>query len=742
MSSKQGRRGGGGNDPLQGLISTDDREELLQAVVLTDTFETRFEPFTLEKPRVCMLPLIIDAFLRNKIYDTETDLAKTHYEFGCLLPLANTLLVDHTLEFLLNAGIEEVFIYISADSDLVEKHLDASKWRSSVSPFKKLKLLKTTATSVGDVMRDLHGKHLITGDFLLVSSDVVSNMPVEEAWAQHRARRLADKNAIMTMILREAGPSHRTKASPTSPVFIINPTKDRCLHYEEIRRYQMSSKSSYVSIDPDLVKSNPEIDIRNDLIDCGIDICTPEVLGLWADSFDYQCPRKHFLFGVLKDYELNGKTIHTHIVKHHYAARVQNLKAYDSVSRDYISRWVYPLCSDANLFPGDCYRLRRGNIYQEEGVVLSRSAIVKQRTILGKDTSIGEGTCITDSVIGRHCRIGNNVILDGAYIWDDVVIGDNTEIRHAIVANGVTIGNKCQVEPGVLLSYGVKIGNEVTIPRSMRVTKLQQDGAKTHSALLGEAGEGYEFVREYENEEESDDEFAMSGLLYNMAELSLSDASISTLASDLSDEEYAESRQRSNSFGTSVSDDEERGHFHHDAVVSIFDSLKEGLSADVIQLELVGLRMSANASEHQVRRALVTAFMKYIQRQLEQSSLSAGEAVKQLLTKYKEMLARIVFDREDDAKVDQVDLLLLLQRDLVERNKGDTILLFAAKELYDLEIIEDEAFQQWWEDERSSATEALKKVRQQTQPFIDWLMAEDSEEDSDDDEEEDEESDA
>jgi hypothetical protein len=28
-------------------------EETLQAVVLADTFETRFEPFTLDQPRVC-----------------------------------------------------------------------------------------------------------------------------------------------------------------------------------------------------------------------------------------------------------------------------------------------------------------------------------------------------------------------------------------------------------------------------------------------------------------------------------------------------------------------------------------------------------------------------------------------------------------------------------------------------------------------------------------------------------------
>ena len=42
----------------------------------------------------------------------------------CLLPLANTALLDHTLEFLVNAGIEEVFLYVSADDESIEKHLE------------------------------------------------------------------------------------------------------------------------------------------------------------------------------------------------------------------------------------------------------------------------------------------------------------------------------------------------------------------------------------------------------------------------------------------------------------------------------------------------------------------------------------------------------------------------------------------------------------------------------------------
>lgn len=50
MGPKQ--KGGGAK---QKGNTADEVEETLQAVVFADTFETRFEPLTLEKPRVCTL---------------------------------------------------------------------------------------------------------------------------------------------------------------------------------------------------------------------------------------------------------------------------------------------------------------------------------------------------------------------------------------------------------------------------------------------------------------------------------------------------------------------------------------------------------------------------------------------------------------------------------------------------------------------------------------------------------------
>ena len=437
----------------------EDREDVLQAVVLSDTFETRFAPLTLERPR-------------------------------CLLPLANVPLIEYTLEYLANAGVQDVFLYGGAHTDQVERYIDASKWRLPTSPFKKLVVLRSSSSSVGDVMRDLDGKNFITSDFIAVSGDIISNFSIEDALKQHRARRQTDKNAIMTMLLREGSLAANVSTASGVPTFVIDPTKDRCLHYEEVQ------PGGRIHIEAEVLDKHAELDIRQDLVDCRIDICTPDVLSLWSDNFDNQSPRKEFLFGVLKDYELNGKTIHTYVISDHYAARAATLQSYDIVSKDILSRWTYPLCPDSNLLPTQHFQMRNGHNYQERGVILARSCVIKHGTVIGARSSVGDRSIINNTVIGCGCQIGKDVVIDGAYIWDNAVIGDGSKITEAVIADEAVIGDRCTVEKGALISFAVRLSHDIHILTGTRVTRaVGEDGIAVPSdkSVVGEYGEGYEF---------------------------------------------------------------------------------------------------------------------------------------------------------------------------------------------------------------------------------------------------------
>ncbi|KAB8293026.1 hypothetical protein EYC80_007388 [Monilinia laxa] len=734
---KKGAVAGGGGK------KEDERDESLQAVVLADSFETRFNPFTLDTPR-------------------------------CLLPLANTPLIEYTLEFLAMSGVADIYIYCGAHTEAVEEYLQNSKWdpqSSPSSPFSKLMIVKTTAHSVGDAMRDLDARNWITGDFLLVHGDLVSNLPIDAALAAHRARRYANKNAIMTMVLRSGGlGDHRTKSNGITPVFVLDPTQNRCLHYEEMNPLQ---SNKYLSLDPDLLSENSEIEIRTDFIDCGIDICTPDVLALWAESFDYEVPRRHFLHGVLKDYELNGKTIHTEIVTDHYAARAFNLQAYEAITKDVLGRWTYPLVPDSNLVAGQTYKFQRGGFCKENGVILARTCKIGKRTVLGAGTSVGDGSTIINSTIGRGCRIGKNVTIQNAYIWDDVIIGDGSFVDKSIIANNVLVGQKCKVTEGSLLSFGVRITDGKEITKGSRITTGQKvkddydtsEPTPTDFSIVGEGGEGYEFIDDEEFEDEESSAFH-SSLVYSTQHLNLSRESISTVSSELSAGEV-DTRSRHSSFAGSISDDEHgQGSsetFHHDAVQGLLDTLRENGDFDSAKLEFMGLRLSNDADDYQIRRAIAAAFTKFIAESVTSGSKNASEATIQALNvagaqKFLNEVAIGIEKEEGGMK----EFLVCLQKGLVGKQNAGAVMASLCQKLYERDIVSEEAILGWWEDAEKGVggkgkgktgeagveggeDEEMKKVREKTAVFVEWLREAESEESSseeeDDEESEEEDSD-
>jgi translation initiation factor eIF-2B subunit epsilon len=649
------------------------------------------------------------------------------------------------------AGVQDIYVYCGEHTAEVERYIMASKWSpmSQASPFSTLEILKSTSRSVGDALRDIDNRGVISGDFLLVHGDLVSNLPIDAALSAHRARRQADKNAIMTMILRSGGlGQHRTKSQAVTPAFVIDPTRNRCLHYEELHALQANK---YLNIDPEILSENSEIEIRTDLIDCEIDICTPDVLALWSESFDYEVPRRHFLHGVLKDYELNGKTIHTEIVDDHYAARVSTLQAYEAVSKDVLGRWTYPLVPDSNLLSGQSYKFTRGGLCKEDNVILARSCKVGKKTVLGKDTSIGEGTTISNSIIGRRCQIGKNVTIENSYIWDDVMVGDGATVTRAVIASEAAVGQNCHVKPGALISFAVRVADGITIPEGKRITRAKRKRSDVQGSpmsrvpadpsAVGESGEGYVF-EDSEDELDEPEAALQNRLIYSTAHLNISSESISTLSSEVSDDDNAGGpRSRLSSFAGSISDNEDSGsgssgeNFHKDAVADVFKTLSEAGDFHNTRVEFTSLRLSNNATDHHVHRAIAVGFTKRIA-QLIETGLDPARAVSTTLSQEgaEAFLSEVAIGREKRLD-DQIDFLLCAQKDLCHREKGDMVLFALCKDLYDREVLEEEAFEGWWADARGIDGKEMTAVREKSEVFINWLKEADEESEEDESEE-------
>lgn len=92
---------------------------------------------------------------------------------------------------------------------------------------------------------------------------------------------------------------------------------------------------------------------------------------------------------------------------------------YHSISRDIVTRWVYPFVPEIQLIPDSsvCTQSKR-YVYKSQGVKISRTAGVGEEVVLGKGTVVGNNSQITRTIFGKDNKIGNDTRIVNSHIWN------------------------------------------------------------------------------------------------------------------------------------------------------------------------------------------------------------------------------------------------------------------------------------------------------------------------------------
>ncbi|KLO12608.1 nucleotide-diphospho-sugar transferase [Schizopora paradoxa] len=414
--------------------------EILQAILLADSFDKRFEPLTVTTPR-------------------------------CLLPVCNVTLLEWTFECLAAAGVDKVFVVARSHTDQIDAAIKESSWSKEDSGM-EISIVKVPRETIclGDAMRDIYNRKLITSDFLLVHGDLVSNVRVDEVVNAFKKRFEASKDNIMTMLLKESGPEHRTRPRGDSSIFVVDPVTSECVYYDSVPGLPVKT---HASIPRTVFEKHFELEIRNDLIDCGIDVCAFEVMSLFEDNFDWEHIRKDFLHGVLSS-DILMKNIHCHIISDGYAARVRDTKSYDAISKDILSRWTFPMVPDDNMpGPSGGYALTRNLTYLSlsSPPLLARTAEVGPLALLGPRASVAADAKVVRSVLGPRCTVGAGAVVSDSYLWEGVVVEAGAVVESSILGKGVVVKKGSMVERGCLVGDGVVLGPEASLAEFSRVSR-------------------------------------------------------------------------------------------------------------------------------------------------------------------------------------------------------------------------------------------------------------------------------
>ncbi len=171
----------------------------------------------------------------------------------------------------------------------------------------------------------------------------------------------------MTLAYKHAHPGHQSRTTDAELCLVVNGNK-KILHHARV------GVDKRVDIPLEVLDQDEsgEVEIRHDLADPGIVVCSQTVPPLFADNFDCQT-LDEFVKGVIQD-DLTDNTLYMcELPNDSYVMRVSNPYLYFEAHRDLIHRWLYPIVPE-RPFGSECSSLsyHRRNIYKAQDLTMNR----------------------------------------------------------------------------------------------------------------------------------------------------------------------------------------------------------------------------------------------------------------------------------------------------------------------------------------------------------------------------------
>lgn len=378
-----------------------------------------------------------------------------------LYPLVNVPILSYALELIESNGINDIFLFCAFHQEQIEDYL------SIISPKKaNIRVYQdSTCYSIGDALRYIDGLNVITGDFILLNINCVSNMNLRAAIIAHKANFKRDPQTAMTIVLQRMEQGHPSRLSKEDTMFGICPKSHKLLHCSNEHVFTLCSNFKQISLHSDLVESF-------------IYICSPSVLVSFSDNFDYASIQQHYIPGTLEAHDdFVPSSIYTYILqRREYAAHIGDLYTYRNVSTDIIKRKIPLYSPDKNFGERwgiqefysyshkNRYRAKRKD-WEERENSISTGVIIEDSTILGNEVIVKRDAVITDSIIGRGCIIGEGCIIQGSILWDGTVVKTGAQVYLSLLAENVQIGELSIVNEGCVIGKQVEIDKKTTVPR-------------------------------------------------------------------------------------------------------------------------------------------------------------------------------------------------------------------------------------------------------------------------------------
>ena len=321
-----------------------------------------------------------------------------------MLPVANRPLMEHILVLLKKHGVTDVVATLQFLSSTIRNYFgDGSDLDMALS-------YSTEEVPLGTAGSVLNAQDFLSGTFLVISGDALTDVDLTDVVRWHRERE-----AAATIVLK-------SMSDPLEFGVVMTDAQGKVERFLE--------KPSWGQV-------------FSDTVNTGIYVIEPEVLDLIPIDQPFDFSSELFPAMLDKGLPIFGYTTEA------YWTDVGNTDAYLQAHYDVLSQKADVEQDGFELRPG----VRVG-----EDVEIDPSARLEAPVLIGDDCRIG-----ADATIGPYAVVGDNVI-----------VGADARVTHAVVMNNAHIGSAAQVlggivgrgasfEKGSILEEGGVAGDEVIV---------------------------------------------------------------------------------------------------------------------------------------------------------------------------------------------------------------------------------------------------------------------------------------
>ena len=364
-----------------------------------------------------------------------------------MVPLVDRPVIGHVIELLKRHNITDIIITVQYMANVIQDHFgDGSAFGVNITYSLEDRPLGTA----GSVKQ---AEALLTEPFMVLSGDAVTDIDLSAVIARHRS-----------------GPGIATMTLTRVP----NP-----LEYG----VAICDDFGYVT---ELVEKPSWGDVFSDTVNTGIYIFEPDVLGYIASDQVVDWAKDVFPRIRADQHGIKGCVVEG------YWTDVGTIEEYVRATRDYLEGRV-----DLPRV-GHCIR---GDVWADGEVEIAPDAVLQGDIYLGLGAKIKSGAhIIGPTVIRDYSIIDSGAVIDRSIIWRNSYVGERAELRGAVVlrqcniknravlAEGVVVGDQTMINAGALIGTNVKIWPAKEVDESATITSSIIWGPQGRRVLFGTQG--------------------------------------------------------------------------------------------------------------------------------------------------------------------------------------------------------------------------------------------------------------